>query len=85
MPAPPAASATSADTHPLMVLLSDVDAEYVFYKSADGGFSRKYLYLVIPPGADPAAFELKPLDGEIESFDANCAVAIIDLFIRLDY
>ncbi|KAJ7446558.1 NUDIX hydrolase domain-like protein [Mycena latifolia] len=76
-----------------------------FYRTAKGWLQPEveYLYdLVIPADADPAAFEPKPLDGEVASFDfldkdqidsamragrfkPNCAVALIDLFIRLGY
>ncbi|KAJ7235151.1 NUDIX hydrolase domain-like protein [Mycena haematopus] len=63
----------------------------------------EYVYdMVIPAGTDPAPFEPKPLDGEVERFDfldkaqveldmragrfkPNCAVVLIDLFIRLGY
>ncbi|KAJ6603252.1 NUDIX hydrolase domain-like protein [Mycena vulgaris] len=76
-----------------------------FHRTAKGWLQPEveYIYdMVIPPGADPAAFEPKPLDGEVESFDlldkgqvdaamragrfkANCALVLIDLFIRLGY
>ncbi|KAJ7119714.1 NUDIX hydrolase domain-like protein [Mycena epipterygia] len=43
-----------------------------FFRTAKGWLQPEveYVYdLVIPPGADPAPFEPKPLDGEVESFD----------------
>ncbi|KAJ7141559.1 nudix hydrolase 20 [Mycena filopes] len=63
----------------------------------------EYIYdMPIPPNTDPAPFEPKPLDGEVERFDflakaqvevemraarfkPNCAVVLIDLFLRLGY
>ncbi|KAJ7099863.1 nudix hydrolase 20 [Mycena crocata] len=76
-----------------------------FFRTAKGWLQPEveYVYdMVIPPGADPAPFEPKPLDGEVESFDffdkerieaemragrfkPNCALVLIDLFIRLGY
>ncbi|KAJ7645804.1 NUDIX hydrolase domain-like protein [Mycena rosella] len=76
-----------------------------FFRTAKGWLQPEVEYtydMVIPLGADPAAFEPKPLDGEVESFDfldkaqvetamragrfkPNCAVVLIDLFIRLGY
>ncbi|KAJ6619234.1 NUDIX hydrolase domain-like protein [Mycena sp. CBHHK59/15] len=76
-----------------------------FFRTSKGWLQPEveYLYdLVIPPGMDPAPFEPKPLDGEVESFDflsheqveskmraglfkPNCAIVLIDLFIRLGY
>ncbi|KAJ7479041.1 hypothetical protein FB451DRAFT_1395650 [Mycena latifolia] len=67
-----------------------------FCRSAEGWIQPEVQYpydLVIPLGADPAAFEPKPLDGEVESFDLrfpsawtslSSILSLIDLFIRLD-
>ncbi|KAJ7291805.1 nudix hydrolase 20 [Mycena rebaudengoi] len=76
-----------------------------FFRTSKGWLQPEveYVYdLVIPANADPAPFEPKPLDGEVERFDfmqqdeilgkmragqfkPNCAVVLIDLFIRLGY
>ncbi|KAF7305599.1 Thiamine pyrophosphokinase [Mycena chlorophos] len=76
-----------------------------FFRTSQGWLQPEVEYtydLVIPPGSDPAPFQPKPLDGEVERFDfmdkadietamragrfkANCAVVLIDLFLRLGY
>ncbi|KAF9011786.1 nudix hydrolase 20 [Cyathus striatus] len=76
-----------------------------FFRTVKGWLQPEveYVYdIIIPRDADPAAFQPKPLDGEVESFELltqdeilqklraglfkpNCAMVLIDLFIRLGY
>ncbi|KAJ6545425.1 NUDIX hydrolase domain-like protein [Mycena capillaripes] len=76
-----------------------------FFRTAQGWLQPEVEYcfdMLIPADADPAPFEPKPLDGEVERFDfldkaavetamragkfkPNCAVVLIDLFLRLGY
>jgi len=73
-----------------------------FFRTSKGWLQPEieYVYdLRIPQGVDPAPFQPKPLDGEVESFEllspdqvihkmgaglfkANCALVLIDFFIR---
>ncbi|KAF7342958.1 Thiamine pyrophosphokinase [Mycena venus] len=57
-----------------------------YFRTAKGWLQPEveYVYdMVIPAGADPAPFEPKPLDGEVERFDVNFHFFLFDVLSLL--